>query len=84
MPPPKVFGEARGVNQPPCSQSGSSSKSALVKGTHQGRLQTPTASIAPAAETAPRSPAVESLVGALSGKKASEADYRTYLVEKHR
>ena len=37
-----------------------------------------------AAETAPRSPAVESLVGALGGKKVSEADYQTYLVEKHR
>lgn len=37
-----------------------------------------------AAEAAPRSPAVESLVGALGGKKVSEADYQTYLVEKHR
>lgn len=35
-------------------------------------------------ETAPRSPAVESLVGALSGKKVNEADYRNYLAEKHR
>ena len=37
-----------------------------------------------AAETEPHSPAVESLVGALAGKKVSEADYQAYLVEKHR
>jgi hypothetical protein len=37
-----------------------------------------------AVETAPRSPAVESLAGALVGKKVSESDYHTYLVDKHR
>ena len=37
-----------------------------------------------ATETAPHSPAVESLVGVLAGKKVSEADYQAYLVEKHR
>lgn len=37
-----------------------------------------------AAETVPRSPAVESLVGALASKKVSEANYQAYLIEKHR
>ncbi len=39
-------------------------------------------------ETGPRavaqSPAVQSLVGALAGKRGEETDYRAYLVEKHR
>lgn len=44
-----------------------------------GRLET-----TEPAEPSPSSPAVQSLVGALAGKDVSEADYRTYLAEKHR
>ena len=37
-----------------------------------------------ARESVPRSPAVDSLAGALTGREVSEADYQTYLAEKHR
>jgi hypothetical protein len=38
----------------------------------------------PKPEVTARSPAVQSLVGALSGARVSEADYRAYLADKHR
>lgn len=47
-----------------------------------GRLDAPAEG--PPAEVAARSPAVQSLVGALAGARLDEADYRKHLAEKHR
>ncbi len=47
-----------------------------------GRLEAPTTGIS--TEVRARSPAVQSLVGALAGARLDEADYRAHLAEKHR
>jgi phage tail tape-measure protein len=47
-----------------------------------GRLEAPTE--AGPTDAVARSPAVQSLVGALAGARVGEADYRAHLIEKHR
>ena len=47
-----------------------------------GRLEAPVES--GPTDVVAQSPVVQSLVGALAGARADEADYRAHLVEKHR